>query len=205
MKRLADEIVPLGLRIAWRRATWPTSRSPCSVKATTDGVVRDPSALGITVGWPPSTVAMTELVVPRSMPTALAMMVPPGARARDDLSTDRAGRIGDAPSRQQRRAVVREEEGEQPAEEESHQDARHSPATGAPPRVEWAGDLLDDDGVPAHDDHVLDREPPMGKAIDVRLRVFVAVERRDGLTTRGVHFTNDIHRCLPCDGPDSVV
>src|ERR671918_1864137 len=100
MKRLADEIVPLGLRIAWRRATWPTSRSPCSVKATTDGVVRDPSALGITVGWPPSTVAMTELVVPRSMPTALAMMVPPDARARDDLSTDRAGRIGDAPSRQ---------------------------------------------------------------------------------------------------------
>ena len=26
-----------GLRIAWRLATWPTSRWPSSVKATTDG------------------------------------------------------------------------------------------------------------------------------------------------------------------------
>src|SRR5580700_5009961 len=76
MKRLADEMVPLGLSTAWRRASWPTSRSPCSVMATTDGVVRDPSTLGTTVGWPPSTVAITEFVVPRSMPTALAMSFP---------------------------------------------------------------------------------------------------------------------------------
>ena len=63
-----------GLRIAWRLATCPTSRSPSSVNATTDGVVRAPSALGITSAWPPSIVAATtELVVPRSMPTALAM------------------------------------------------------------------------------------------------------------------------------------
>src|SRR5205823_14587500 len=73
MNRFADEIVPFEFRIAWRRASWPTRRSPCSVNATTDGVVRDPSALGMTVGWPPSTVAITELVVPRSMPTALAI------------------------------------------------------------------------------------------------------------------------------------
>src|SRR6185295_6879817 len=75
MKRLADVIVPFGFRIACRRATWPTRRSPWSVKATTDGVVRAPSAFGITVGCPPSTVAMTEFVVPRSMPTALAMVM----------------------------------------------------------------------------------------------------------------------------------
>jgi hypothetical protein len=46
----------------------PTSRSPSSAKPTTDGVVRPPSSLAITVGWPPSITATTELVVPRSMP-----------------------------------------------------------------------------------------------------------------------------------------
>src|SRR4051794_18274123 len=75
MNRFADEIVPFGFRIAWRRASWPTRRSPCSVNATTEGVVRDPSELGITTGWPPSTVAITEFVVPRSIPTALAIIV----------------------------------------------------------------------------------------------------------------------------------
>src|SRR5256885_16732055 len=75
MNRFADEIVPFEFRIAWRRASWPTRRSPCSVNATTDGVVRDPSALGITTGWPPSTVAITEFVVPRSIPTALAIVM----------------------------------------------------------------------------------------------------------------------------------
>src|SRR5215207_3566323 len=75
MKRLAELIVPFGFRIACRRATSPTSLSPCSVKATTEGVVREPSALAMTVGCPPSTVAITEFVVPRSMPTALAIAV----------------------------------------------------------------------------------------------------------------------------------
>src|SRR6266498_478935 len=77
MNRFAEVIVPFGFRIACRRASWPTSRSPWSVNATTDGVVRDPSALTITVGSPPSSVAITELVVPRSMPTALAIPAPP--------------------------------------------------------------------------------------------------------------------------------
>src|SRR4029077_1368743 len=45
--------------------------------ATTDGVVRAPSALAMTVGSPPSRTATTEFVVPRSIPTARAMVLPP--------------------------------------------------------------------------------------------------------------------------------
>ena len=63
-----------GLVMAWRLATWPTSRSPVLVKATTEGTVRPPSALGMTVGSPPSMTATTELVVPRSMPMILPMV-----------------------------------------------------------------------------------------------------------------------------------
>src|ERR1700684_4251445 len=59
--------------MACRRASWPTRRSPWGVKATTEGVVRDPSVLGTTVGLPASVAAMTELVVPRSIPTATAI------------------------------------------------------------------------------------------------------------------------------------
>src|SRR5699024_11529847 len=51
--------------------------SPELEKATTDGVVRAPSALGMTTGSPPSRTATHELVVPRSMPTARAMGVAP--------------------------------------------------------------------------------------------------------------------------------
>jgi hypothetical protein len=46
-------------------------------------VVRDPSAFGITVGLPCSVAAMTELVVPRSIPT-LSPSLPPAV-----LSTER--------------------------------------------------------------------------------------------------------------------
>src|ERR1043165_1461766 len=73
MWRLTDRIVRSGLVIAWRLATSPTRPSPFLAKATTEGVVRPPSALGMTVGSPPSRTATTELVVPRSMPTALGM------------------------------------------------------------------------------------------------------------------------------------
>src|SRR3954468_6127934 len=59
--------------MACRRAKWPTRRSPFSVNATTDGVVRAPSALGTTEASPPSQAAMTEFVVPRSIPTARAI------------------------------------------------------------------------------------------------------------------------------------
>src|SRR6266850_8007110 len=71
MKRLIEKIVFSGFVTAWRLATWPTSRSPSFVNATTDGVVRPPSELGITVGESPSRTATTELVVPRSIPTTL--------------------------------------------------------------------------------------------------------------------------------------
>src|SRR5262245_14333178 len=73
MCRLIERNVRSGLVIAWRLATSPTRTSPLFEKATTDGVVREPSALGMTTGSPPSRTATTELVVPRSIPTALAI------------------------------------------------------------------------------------------------------------------------------------
>ena len=74
MSRLIEEIVRSGLVMAWRFAIMPTSRSP-SLNATTDGVVRAPSALGMTTGWPPSRIATHEFVVPRSMPMILPITV----------------------------------------------------------------------------------------------------------------------------------
>src|SRR6202030_2536391 len=74
MKRLIEKIVFSGLVIAWRLATWRTSLSPVLVNATTDGVVRPPSSLAITVGSPPSMTATTEFVVPRSMPIVLPIL-----------------------------------------------------------------------------------------------------------------------------------
>src|SRR5258705_4813000 len=63
-----------GFVIAWRLATWPTSRSPLFVNATTEGVVRPPSALGITCGSPASITATHEFVVRRSMPMIFPML-----------------------------------------------------------------------------------------------------------------------------------
>src|ERR671914_33227 len=73
MKRLIEKTVLVGLVTAWRLATVPVSRSPLWVKATTDGVVRPPSAFSMTVGSPPSRTAIHELVVPRSIPMVLAI------------------------------------------------------------------------------------------------------------------------------------
>src|SRR6476469_9492315 len=75
MSRLIEKMVCLGLVTAWRLATWPTSRSPALVNATTEGVVRPPSALGMTTGSPPSITATTELVVPRSIPITLSAIL----------------------------------------------------------------------------------------------------------------------------------
>ena len=62
-----------GLVIAWRLAIWPTSTSPLSSQATTDGVIRPPSSLTMTLGSLPSMIATTEFVVPRSIPMILPM------------------------------------------------------------------------------------------------------------------------------------
>ena len=58
---------------AWFLADWPTRTSPFLANATTDGVVREPSEFAMTVGSPPSRTVTTELVVPRSIPTARDM------------------------------------------------------------------------------------------------------------------------------------
>lgn len=66
---------PLHARPGRRRArTWPTRRSPFLVKATTEGVVRPPSALVMMVGLPPSMAATALLVVPRSTPTTCVLV-----------------------------------------------------------------------------------------------------------------------------------
>src|SRR2546421_11226827 len=54
--------------MAWRLATSPTRRSPLLLIATIEGVVRAPSAFGITTGSPASMTATHEFVVPRSIP-----------------------------------------------------------------------------------------------------------------------------------------
>src|SRR6266481_4314003 len=77
MNRLIEYTVFSGLVTAWRFATCPTRRSPPLVMATTDGVVRPPSWLGITTGSPPCLTATTELVVPRSIPIILLMTACP--------------------------------------------------------------------------------------------------------------------------------
>src|SRR5215213_2997189 len=74
MKRLMEKTVLVGLVTAWRLATVPTRRSPDWVKATTDRVVRPPSAFSMTAGSPPSRTAIHELVVPRSIPMVLAIL-----------------------------------------------------------------------------------------------------------------------------------
>jgi hypothetical protein len=73
MCRLTDRMVRSTLVTAWFLADCPTSTSPFLAKATTEGVVREPSEFATTVGSPPSKTDTTELVVPRSMPTARAM------------------------------------------------------------------------------------------------------------------------------------
>src|SRR5260370_10030277 len=76
ISRLMERKVRSGFVMAWRLATSPTRISPVLLKATTEGVVRWPSALGMTTGSPPSRTETTELVVPKSIPTAFGMAHP---------------------------------------------------------------------------------------------------------------------------------
>ena len=75
MYRLMLDTVRPEFVAIWRFAAPPTRRSPSLVKATTLGVVRSPSALVMTTGLPPSTTATQELVVPRSIPITLLIVL----------------------------------------------------------------------------------------------------------------------------------
>ena len=68
---LEEKIVFSGFVTACLFAACPTRRSPFLLNATIDGVVRTPSALGITLASPASITAMHELLVPRSIPIIL--------------------------------------------------------------------------------------------------------------------------------------
>src|SRR5437764_13629168 len=73
IRRLIAKNVFSGLVTACRFAAWPTRRSPDSVNATIEGVVRAPSAFSMTLAVEPSITATHELVVPRSIPMTLLM------------------------------------------------------------------------------------------------------------------------------------
>src|ERR1700749_3721067 len=86
MKSLIEKTVVWGLVPAGPLAAVPASRSPPLVNATTEGVVRPPSAFSITVGSPPSSTAIQLLVVPRSMPIVLPIAFVLLLLARKNLS-----------------------------------------------------------------------------------------------------------------------
>ncbi len=71
MSLLEEKMVFSGLVTACLFAACPTKRSPFLLNATIDGVVRTPSAFGITLASPASITAMHELLVPRSIPIIL--------------------------------------------------------------------------------------------------------------------------------------
>src|SRR6266700_1963900 len=75
MRRFTAKNVRSGLVTAWRFAAWPTRRSPSSVTATIEGVVRMPSEFSITLAFLPSITATHEFVVPRSIPMTFPMVL----------------------------------------------------------------------------------------------------------------------------------
>ena len=79
--RLAATMVLSGLVTAWRLAGSPTKRSPSFEKATIEGnalpPTEVPSAADMIEGLPPIITAAAELLVPRSMPITLAIVIHP--------------------------------------------------------------------------------------------------------------------------------
>src|SRR5210317_1729790 len=75
IRRLIAYNVFDGFVTAWRLADWPTSTWSSFVKATIDGVVRSPSEFSMTLGLSPSITATHELVVPRSIPITLPIVL----------------------------------------------------------------------------------------------------------------------------------
>lgn len=96
MRRFVAKRVFSGLTTACRFADTPTSRSPPSVNATTEGVVLVPSAFSIILGTLPSMMATAEFVVPRSIPMTWPLTFSVGSAAsvvaylanRDDLGIE---------------------------------------------------------------------------------------------------------------------
>ena len=72
-------MVPSGLVTACLRAGSPTSSSPSLVNATYEGKAFPPmlvpSALGMIVGLPPSMTDAAELLVPKSIPIILVIVI----------------------------------------------------------------------------------------------------------------------------------
>src|SRR6185503_12292087 len=152
MNRLIEKMVFSGLVMAWRLATWPTRTSPSLVKATTEGVRRLPSWLGMTTGLPPSSAATTEFVVPRSMPITLPMAYPSCAGPEPAVRPSRFSWGGaSCPNRDVARAGafgrLRDGDGQHAAF-----DARLRPVEGKP-RRQWHGP--DEAAVPALEETVV--------------------------------------------------
>ena len=76
---LAATIVLSGFVTACLLAGSPTKRSPSFVKATTEGNALPPtvapSAAGIMVGFPPIITEAAELLVPKSIPIILVILI----------------------------------------------------------------------------------------------------------------------------------
>src|SRR2546421_9997376 len=80
-------MVCAGLSARIRTAGCPTSGSPSVGKWTTDGVNRAPFLSAIRIGNPASITPMSELVVPRSMPTISFIVIDPEKKSETNLDS----------------------------------------------------------------------------------------------------------------------